>query len=145
VEEARAAAANLHLSVKSEVEPELPALKMDRERILHVLSNFLSNAIKYSPPGGEVILRARKQGQGVYFSVADRGPGVPLQFQSLVFEKFFRVPGTAEKGAGLGLSIAREFVRAHRGRIGVQSEPGRGSEFYFTLPCEPNGTPAPVA
>jgi signal transduction histidine kinase len=67
----------------------------------------------------------------VYFSVVDKGP-VPRQYQSRIFEKFFRVPGNT-KGGGLGLSIAREFVRAHRGRIGVHSEPGKGSEFYVVL------------
>src|SRR5262249_54821920 len=104
------------------------------DRIVHVLTNFLSNAIKYSPRGGPIFVRARRDGDEVYFGVTDRGPGIPEPYQSRIFDKFFRVPGTAKRGVGLGLSIAREFVRAHGGRISVHSVSGKGSEFYFTLP-----------
>ena len=134
LEEIRAGAEGAEANVKAEIAPNLPDLRVDKERIVHVLTNFLSNAIKYSPPGCEIIVCARREGPAVYFGVADRGPGVPHEFQSRIFEKFFRVPGAAKKGSGLGLSIAREFVRAHRGRIGLRSEPGQGSEFYFILP-----------
>jgi NtrC-family two-component system sensor histidine kinase KinB len=67
--------------------------------------------------------------------VTDHGPGIPLQYQPRMFEKFFRVPGTDSRGAGLGLAIAREIVTAHEGRVGVNSQPGKGSEFYFVLPA----------
>jgi NtrC-family two-component system sensor histidine kinase KinB len=128
------AAAAARLSVKVELDPDLPPVNVHREGIVHVLTNFLINAIKYSPEGGEIVVRARHDNMGVYFSVADSGPGVPWTYQSRIFERFVRVPGTAKSGLGLGLSIAREFVRAHRGQIGVQSNPGQGSEFYFVLP-----------
>jgi len=134
VEETRAVAAIADAQVKVKVQPLLPGLAVDRERILHVLTNFLTNAIKYSPSGGEILVQARQHEEGVYFSVSDGGPGVPRQYHSRIFERFFRVPGTAKTGAGLGLSIARDFVRVHSGRIGVHSEPGKGSEFYFVLP-----------
>lgn len=122
------------VSVKVGLEAGLPALELDSERIAHVLTNFLTNAIKYSPPESSVLIQARKHREGVCFTVTDHGPGVPQEYQSRIFEKFFRVPGTPKNGAGLGLAIAREFVLAHRGRIGVRSEAGRGSEFYFVLP-----------
>jgi signal transduction histidine kinase len=128
------AAANAGVNLQVEVEPGLPSLELDRERILNALINFLTNAIKYSPHDGLITLRARKHDQGVYFSVSDQGPGVPQQYQSRIFERFFRVPGTRKKGIGLGLSIVRDFVRAHHGRVGVASEPGQGSEFFFILP-----------
>ena len=134
VDETRTVAANAGVEVKVQVEQLLPSLEVDRERILHVLTNFLTNAIKYSATGGEITVQARKHDEGVYFGVGDGGPGVPRQYHSRIFERFFRVPGTAKTGAGLGLSIARDFVRVHSGRIGVHSEPGRGSEFYFVLP-----------
>jgi PAS domain S-box-containing protein len=134
VQETELAAANAQVNVKVELEPGLPSLKLDRERISHVLTNILTNAINYSPGGSQILVRAHRQDEEVQFSVVDAGPGVPHQYQSRIFERFFRVPDTAKKGTGLGLSIAREFIEAHRGRIGVRSEPGRGSEFYFTLP-----------
>jgi PAS domain S-box-containing protein len=136
IEETRVAAVNARVSIKLELEGGLPPLMVDRERIIHVLTNLITNAIKYSPPDSELLVRALKRPPGtVYFGVMDKGPGVPKQYQSRIFERFFRVPGNDKKGAGLGLSIAREFVRAHRGRIGVQSELGQGSEFYFVLPA----------
>jgi NtrC-family two-component system sensor histidine kinase KinB len=69
------------------------------------------------------------------FAVADTGTGIPKEYQERVFEKFFQVPDSGPKGTGLGLYIAREIVRAHGGEIGVNSEPGRGSTFWFTLPA----------
>jgi two-component system, NtrC family, sensor histidine kinase KinB len=82
------------------------------------------------------VIAARRDRDGsVRFSVTDHGPGVPLQYQSRMFEKFFRVPGTDSHGAGLGLAIAREIVAAHDGHVGLNSHPGKGSEFYFVLPA----------
>jgi PAS domain S-box-containing protein len=136
VEESRVGADNARVSVQCEIDPDLPLLPVDRDRIVHVLTNFLGNAIKYSPSGSSVCIRARLEGLEVYFSVKDNGPGVPEPYQSRIFDRFFRVPGTRKRGVGLGLFIAREFVRAHGGRIGVNSTPGQGSEFYFTLPLK---------
>jgi NtrC-family two-component system sensor histidine kinase KinB len=69
--------------------------------------------------------------------VEDTGEGIPLEYQARVFDRFFRVPGRSSKGSGLGLAIAREIVEAHGGAIGVRSEPGRGSCFWFTVPLAP--------
>lgn len=118
----------------AQAEPGLPAVEVDLQRISHVFSNFINNAVKHSPPGARILLRAaRHETHSVRFSVKDEGPGIPQEFQARIFERFFRVPGQAKSGAGLGLSIAREIVRAHGGRIGVQSEPGSGSEFFAVL------------
>jgi two-component system, NtrC family, sensor histidine kinase KinB len=122
------------LQLKSELEPELPALRVDRQRIGHVFGNFIANAVKYSPPGGEILLRAaRADGEGVEFSVTDHGPGIAEEYHVRIFDRFFRVPGQSRRGAGLGLSIAREIAAAHNGRVGVRSTPGQGSTFYVVL------------
>ncbi len=116
------------------VQPQLPEVSVDRQRISHVFQNFVSNAIKHSPPKSEIHVRATQTDGGVQFSVVDQGPGVPEEYQGRIFDRFFRVPGQARTGAGLGLSIAREITVAHGGRIGLHSEPGKGSDFYIVLP-----------
>jgi two-component system, NtrC family, sensor histidine kinase KinB len=129
-------AAPKDVRLRSDVEPGLPDVSVEPQQISHVFSNLVSNAIKYSPPGEEVLIRAQHDGEGgVRFSVTDRGPGVPLQYQSRMFEKFFRVPGSKSGGAGLGLAISREIVTAHEGHVGLNSQTGKGSEFYFVLPA----------
>jgi len=120
--------------LRCEVADGLPAVSVDRWRIGHVFSNFITNAIKHSPPNAEIRLCARLADDGgVEFSVIDQGPGVPEEFQNRVFDRFFRVPGQGKRGAGLGLSIAREIVLAHGGHIGVRKGVPQGSEFYFVL------------
>jgi len=125
----------LHLEIK--IEPDLPHVAISRPRIDQVFSNFISNAVKHSPPEGTITLTAKRNGaQAVRFSVKDEGPGIPANLHRRVFDKFFRISETSsDEGAGLGLSIAREIVLAHSGTIGVESEPSKGSEFYFTLPA----------
>ena len=115
-------------------EPSLPLVAVEWQQISHVFSNFITNAVKHSKPGEEVVVKAAREDGGIRFSVADTGPGIAPKFQPYLFEKFYRVPGEERTGAGLGLSIAREIVRAHHGSIGVKSIPGQGSEFYFDVP-----------
>jgi signal transduction histidine kinase len=125
------------LKINRTVEPNLPSVSVDRQRITHVFTNLIGNAIKHSPERSEISLRARAyNGEDVAFSVADQGPGIPEEYQSRIFDRFFRVPGQTKTGAGLGLSIAREITVAHGGRIGVTSAPGRGSTFYVVLKGE---------
>jgi signal transduction histidine kinase len=128
------------LKLISIVDPDLPAISVDRQRISHVFSNLISNAIKHSPAGSEILLSAaRAEDNAVQFSVIDHGPGIPEEYQTRIFDRFFRVPSQKKKGAGLGLSIAREITLAHGGRIGVKCAPGQGAEFFVVL--EPaNGT-----
>jgi two-component system, NtrC family, sensor histidine kinase KinB len=122
------------LRVNCSVDPELPQVLVDRQRIGYVFTNLITNAIKHSPAGGEVRLRAtHAEDQAIQFTVADDGPGIPEQYQQRIFDRFFRVPGQTRSGAGLGLSIAREIAVAHGGRISVKSSPNRGATFYLVL------------
>ncbi len=115
-------------------------MSVEPQQIFHAFSNLVSNAARYSRAGEEIVIAAqRDRDGGVRFSVTDHGPGIPLQYQPRMFEKFFRVPGTDSRGAGLGLAITREIVTAHDGHVGVNSQPGKGSEFYFILPIPESG------
>jgi len=134
VEETAHKASARGLRMNCRIEPGLPRVAVDRQRISHVFNNLIANAIRYSPVGGEILLgAARAEEGGVEFSVSDQGPGIPEEYHARIFERFFRVPGQTQKGAGLGLSIAREITVAHGGRIGVKSPPGRGSTFFAVL------------
>lgn len=111
----------------------LGSVLADPERIGVVLSNLLSNALHHTPSGGRIALSAYNDAQVVRFEVRDTGEGVPEQYRERIFDRFFRVPGRTRQGTGLGLSICREIVMAHGGNIGVESRPGNGSIFWFTL------------
>jgi signal transduction histidine kinase len=113
------------------VEDEVSA---DPERVGLVLSNLLANAVRHTPSNGKIEVRAYPTNGAVRFEVTDTGEGIPPEYQRRIFDKFFRVPGSASNGAGLGLSIAKEVVLGHGGEIGVESQPGQGSTFWFTLP-----------
>jgi len=127
------------ITLKMEILPNLPSVRIDRQRVAYVFANLITNAIKYSSKKSEVLVRA-EMGQtrdgkpSVRFSVKDHGLGISIEYQEHIFERFYRVPDTNKSGAGLGLSIAREIVVAHQGEIGVISQPGHGSEFFFLLP-----------
>ncbi|WPB76868.1 ATP-binding protein [Archangium violaceum] len=117
-----------------EQEPGLERVEADPERLQLVLSNLVANAVRHTSRGGEVVARARQEGERVRFEVADTGEGIAPEHQQRIFEKFYRVPGASTGGAGLGLSIAQEIVQAHGGEMGLSSQPGVGSTFWFTLP-----------
>jgi signal transduction histidine kinase len=124
----------LHLTTQLDA---LPELMIDPERVRQVLLNLLTNAIKFTPEGGRLAVRVKPVGGMVRVSVTDTGPGIPASQQARIFERFGQVDTTATRGAGgtgLGLSIAKAIVEAHGGRIGVESRPGHGSTFWFTLP-----------
>jgi signal transduction histidine kinase len=137
---------------------DLPEAWADPTRMNHVFANLLSNALRHTPSGGKVTVRTRADEQWIYFSVSDTGGGIPPEHLGSVFEKFFRVPdkgtesphrvpgqagaglgsaspdrGPGQAGAGLGLAIVKEIVEAHGGTIAVESKPGKGSTFTFTL------------
>jgi two-component system, NtrC family, sensor histidine kinase KinB len=127
----------------TKIAPELPDVAVNLRQIGHVFSNLVSNASRHSRPGEDVVLSAKAVGKSVRFSVLDHGPGIPKEFQSRIFERFFRIPGTeGSTGVGLGLAIAREMVVSHGGSVGLQSTSGKGSEFYFDLPATSNGMKA---
>jgi len=135
IEEVGPAAMSKKLSINIEAGDELPQLQVDRVRIVHVFTNLLTNAIRHSPKGETILFRIDfTEDRSLRFSVIDNGPGIPAAYQPRIFDKFFRVPGQSKVGTGLGLTIAKEFVKAHQGLIGVISEPGRGSAFFVDLP-----------
>jgi NtrC-family two-component system sensor histidine kinase KinB len=111
----------------------------DGERIQLVFSNLLTNAIRHSPEQGTVSVRASASAEQIRFEVTDQGSGIPWEYHQAIFDKFFRMPGAPAGTAGLGLFITRELVVAHGGDIGLSSEPGQGSTFWFTLPRAPGG------
>jgi signal transduction histidine kinase len=127
-----------HAKLSAEVLPGMPAIVADRERLQLVLDNLISNAIKYGPDGGTVSVRAAQRGDMLRIEVADQGPGIPPEYRQAIFDKYVRVPGAAPGGAGIGLYIAHEIVRAHGGDIGVDTVPGKGSTFWFTVKLAPN-------
>jgi signal transduction histidine kinase len=130
----RASAESKGVSLLREALAEPLRVAADPERAPLVLHNLIDNAIRHTPPGGRVSLRARAAEEKVRFEVEDTGPGVPLELRAYVFEKFARGPREAAGGAGLGLFIAREIARGHGGEIGLEDAPGGGSLFWFTLP-----------
>lgn len=137
VAEQQALAAQRGVALQAEVSPLVPEhLVADRERLGLVFANLIGNALRHTPAGGTVTVRALPADGGAMlrFEVQDTGEGIPREHQQAIFGRFFRVPGRAGGGAGLGLSIAKEIVEAHGGAIGVHSQPGKGSTFYFTLP-----------
>ena len=124
-------------TLRLEMPDALPSVHADKDRIRQVLSNLLSNAIKFSPEGGEVVVGARQEGAYVEVWVADQGVGIPAEAISQLFSKFFRVDNNQTRhigGTGLGLALVKELIEAHQGRVWVDSEVGRGSTFFFTLP-----------
>lgn len=122
-------------SVELAVEPprETLTLHADERRMTQVACNLLSNALKFSPPGGNVTFRSWRDGDTVVFAVEDQGPGIPHEAQDRIFEQFYRVASDSE-GTGLGLPLAKQLLQLHGGRVWLESEPGRGSRFYFSLP-----------
>ncbi|MNV65100.1 Signal-transduction histidine kinase senX3 [compost metagenome] len=108
----------------------------DEMRIEQVIINFLTNAIKYSPGTNEIHIKVEERGDHIYVGVKDFGIGIDADQQKNVFEKFYRVEETAIhfQGLGIGLYISAEIIRRHDGEVGVQSIPGEGSEFYFSIP-----------
>jgi signal transduction histidine kinase len=123
-------------AIRISVDPPSTDLNVlaDANRVGLVLSNLVVNAVRHTPTGGRIDLRAVPSDGSVRFEVKDTGEGIPPEFRERIFEKFFQVPGANVGGSGLGLTIAREVVLAHAGKIGVESEVGGGSTFWFTLP-----------
>jgi signal transduction histidine kinase len=134
VEQCRAEASEKGVHVSADfVSPEITVLA-DHERIGHVFSNLIGNAIHYTPAEGAVMIRADVGDGGVRFSVADTGTGIPREYHQRIFEKFFQVPNGKSGGTGLGLYIAKEIVESHGGEMGVESAPDKGSTFWFIIP-----------
>ena len=123
------------LTLTLECPEELPPVMADASRVQQVVVNLLHNAIKFTPSGGNVTVRAIQQDRAVHFSVSDTGIGIAVEDLSRIFERFYKVDRSrATSGTGLGLAIARHLVEAHGGSIWAESEVGKGSTFYFSIP-----------
>ena len=130
--------------IEVEIGPGAERLVADPDRIDLALTNLLTNALRHGPQGRPVQLRAERIDGGVRLEVQDEGPGIAPEYQPRLFEKFYRVPGSAPGGAGLGLSIVRDVVEAHGGKVGVRSQPGEGSVFWIELPDATPGASLPA-
>ena len=122
-------------------------VRVDGMRLQQVLTNFLSNAAKYSPPGGQVTVNVCQQGKVVRVDVIDRGPGIPDEFRSRIFQKFSQADSSDTRqisGTGLGLVISKELIERMSGLVGFHSEPGQGTCFHFELPVWQAHSSAPV-
>ncbi len=116
-----------------ETEQNLPDIKADSEKTAWVLINFLTNAITYSTENSTIIVKLKNENSQVVFQVIDTGKGIDTRYKTKIFDKYFQVPGSQKSGTGLGLAISKEFIEAQNGTIGVESELGLGSTFYFKL------------
>jgi len=122
------------VTIQAKHDERLPEVMADRDRLEQVITNLLSNALKYSPADKEVLIRVAAVDNVVRVSVSDEGPGIPPDQVGRVFDRFQQLAG-AKKGTGLGLAIARALVEQHRGRMWVESELGLGTSFYFEIPA----------
>lgn len=132
-------AAKKDIRIKLDIENNLPEVYFDIERINEVLYNLISNAIKFSFPATEIIIRIYLEQDFIVTSVIDQGPGIPVEEQNMLFKEFQKTsvkPTQDEISTGLGLAIVKKVVNAHQGEIGVRSQINAGSEFYFKLPLK---------
>ena len=133
--------ARKNLEFSMSVESGLPLLRADRQKIAHVLGNLLGNAIAFTPAGGRIWVTGKLAERGdsteLVLEIGDTGVGIAPEHHELIFREFAQVdasPSRTHHGTGLGLTIARQLVEIHGGRIWLESEPGRGSRFFFSLP-----------
>ena len=148
VEEQQIAHPDRPISLSS---PDHPlTIRADADRLIQVTDNLLTNALKYSPPGAPVAVHLRLEGASARCEVEDHGVGLPPQEQERIWSRFYRVPGIDQQegagiGLGLGLFISKTIIAGHGGQIGVESAPGAGSTFWFTLPLASPETPAELS
>jgi signal transduction histidine kinase/DNA-binding NarL/FixJ family response regulator len=136
VEQNGALAAEKKIRIDTQIEGEA-ITEGDRDRLMQVITNLLGNAIKFTPEGGRIAVSCARRSSAVEVRVADSGPGIPPESLPHVFDRFYQSSGRAKaraEGVGLGLTIAKGIVDAHGGRIGVESQPGSGADFWFELP-----------
>jgi NtrC-family two-component system sensor histidine kinase KinB len=126
-----------HINLTIDDTEFMPLVRADTNKIVWVLSNLISNALRYVEDGGHIRLSAERQGADINLAVHDDGVGIPQEWQTKIFQKFVRVNKQEGGRTGLGLAICKEIIRAHGGTIWVNSETGRGSSFTFTLPAVP--------
>lgn len=123
-----------NIVLETQLDDAIDFVHSDREKTIWVLSNLISNAIRYSYENSKVLISVKNSNGKIEFSVTDSGQGIPQEYQSRIFDKYFRIPGSKKEGTGLGLSISKEFIEAQGGKINVKSELGKGSKFSLLLP-----------
>jgi signal transduction histidine kinase len=128
------AASEKGISLEVETVERILMAEFDHERMLQVLANLITNAIKFTPPGGRIVVRGERAGNALRLSVSDTGTGIPGDMLEKVFERFWQVGKNDQRGLGLGLYISKCIVDAHGGRIWAESKLGEGTAFYFTMP-----------
>ncbi|MCL4871128.1 MAG: HAMP domain-containing protein [Anaerolineae bacterium] len=129
-------ATSKQVELLTEIEPDLPDLLVDPDRMAQVVGNLLANALRYTPERGRVVLRAHRHPEGVQWQVQDSGPGIAPEQLPHLFDRFYKADKARERGeagSGLGLAIARSLVEAHRGRLWAESQPGYGATFCILL------------
>ena len=132
-----------HIKVQTNIAQDIPAIKANPVRLRQVLDNVVGNAIKYSNKEGEVKISIHSEGEQIILQVSDNGPGIPVQDQAHIFDKFYRGHNMdKQEGSGLGLAIVKSIVDAHQGRIWVESNLGQGSTFFIVLPTSSPTIPA---
>jgi signal transduction histidine kinase len=134
VETFQASAQARDLALTAEISGDERDAHFDHDRMLQVLANLITNAIKFTPKGGTVRVRRQYQDEAVLFSVSDSGGGIPADMLQAIFERFWQVGKNDRRGLGLGLYISKCIVDAHGGKIWAESKPGKGSRFFFTIP-----------
>jgi two-component system phosphate regulon sensor histidine kinase PhoR len=145
VERLRPQAERAGLTLTVTLPPGLPSVLADAERVQQVVTNLVHNAVKFTPPGGQVTVSAEGAEDEVVIKVRDTGVGIPLDALPRIFERFYKADrARSGGGTGLGLAIARHIVQAHGGRIWVESVEGHGSTFYFSLLVAGEASPQPV-
>ena len=130
--------AEKNLTLQMHITSDLPCIEADQERVAQILRNLVSNAIRYTPSQGEIHLTASRSEAGFTISVRDTGVGIAPEHLPSLFERFYRADSSrarATGGTGLGLAIVKQVVQAHGGQITVESQPGKGTRFTFTLPA----------
>jgi len=139
----RSSVVSSHHTIRTELEANVPIVLGDSDRLVQVVTNLVSNAIKYSPVGGEILISTHFANGAVDVSIRDHGVGIPADFVDRLFGRFERYEKSPSKviGTGLGLAIARQIIEMHRGKIWVESAEGSGSVFHFTIPAVATATP----
>jgi signal transduction histidine kinase len=140
VETLRSLAASSSVDLAMEAGDDEASVLADPHRVQQVFSNLIGNAIKFTPRGGRVVVRCKLGEGAMQFEVRDTGPGIAAEHLPHIFGQFWQANRRDHRGIGLGLAIAKGIVEAHGGKIWVESEPGEGSSFLFTLPVAKEGT-----
>ncbi|MEO5776047.1 MAG: ATP-binding protein [Flavobacterium sp.] len=133
IEAVKTQAEQKHIEFIVQSEKNLSEVKADSEKTAWVLINFLTNAIRYSPDNSIIKVNLKTENDQLVFQVIDKGQGIDSRYQTKIFDKYFQIPGSNKSGTGLGLAISKEFIEAQNGTIGVESQLGLGSTFYFKL------------